>query len=116
MEYFRTGVASHSKRWLSAAGSFETASRLNTPSTLFVSVLSPAFLTKEDLATAQRESRHARARRLSKPVDSLRVPGLDLPHNQLRGKLMTPDMSIDSCYYDYGLMNIFFRARKNCWR
>jgi len=116
MGYLRTGVASHSNRWLSAAGLFVTASRLNTPSTLFVSVLSLAFLTKEDLATAQRESRHARARRLSKLVDSVRVLGLDLPHNQRRGKLMTPDMSIDSCYYDYGLMSIFFLARKNCWR
>ena len=116
MGYFRAGVASPSNRWLSAAGSFVTAPKLNTPRTLFVSVLSLAFLTKEDLATAQRESRRARARRLSKPVDSLRVPGLYLPHNQLQGKLMTADMSIDGCYYDYGLMNIFFLARKNCWR
>ncbi len=116
MAYFRAGVASHSNQWLSAVGPFATAPKPNTPRTLFVSALALAFLTKQDLAAAQCESQRARARRLSTPVDSLRVPGLDLPHNQLPGKLMTPDMSIDGCYYDYGQMNIFFLARKNCWR
>jgi hypothetical protein len=77
MEYFRAGVASHSNRWLSAVGPFATAPKSNTPATLFVSVLSLAFLTKQDLATAQCESRRARARRLSTPVDTLRVPEWD---------------------------------------
>jgi len=72
MGYFRAGVASHSNQWLSALGPFATAPRLNTPGTLFVSVLSIAFLTKQDLATAQCESRRARSQRLSMPVDSLR--------------------------------------------
>ena len=77
MGYFRAGVASHSNQWLSAVGPFATAPKLNTPGTLFVSVLSLAFLIKQDLATPQCESRYARARRLSPPVDSLRVPGWD---------------------------------------
>jgi hypothetical protein len=75
MEYFRADVASHSNQWLSAVGPFPTAPRLNTTGTLFVSVLSLTFLTKQDLANAQCESRRARARRLFPAVDSLRVPG-----------------------------------------
>ena len=75
MGFFRAGVTSHPNRWASAVAPFETAPKLNTPGSLFVSVLALAFLTKQDLATAQCESR--RARRFCTPVDSLRISRSD---------------------------------------
>src|SRR6266478_3584430 len=56
MGYFRAGVASHSKEWLSVVGPFAPATKRNAPGILFVSFLSLAFLIKQDLATAQCES------------------------------------------------------------
>ena len=38
MGHFRAGVASHSNQWLSAAGPFATAPKLNIPRILVVSV------------------------------------------------------------------------------
>ena len=69
MRYFRAGAASHSNQWPSAVGPFATAPKLKTPGTLFVSILSLAFLTKQDVATFKVNLSVLALPRLSTPVD-----------------------------------------------
>lgn len=94
MGCFRAGVASRSNQWLSAVGPFAAAPRLNTPGTLFASVLSIAFLTKKIW----------RPLNVNPGVLALGVclrqwivcgPWMGSADCQLRKKLMTPDVSID---------------------